>query len=85
MEIDLFEQKSSQDLSWTDLGPIWVPKRGPRRGLLGGKLGSKKVRKNDAKKGLVLGGLGGGRTQLALGNFEPAVIRGRPGYRLRDS
>ena len=27
VEIDLFEQKSSQDLSWTDLGPIWVPKR----------------------------------------------------------
>ena len=70
---------SSQDASWDDLGSIWVAKRGPRRGLLGGKLRSKKVRKNDAKKGLVLGGLGGGRTQRGVGNFEPAVIRGRLG------
>ena len=50
----------SQDASWADLGPIWVAKRGPRRGLLEAKLGSKRVRKSDAKKGLVLVGLGGG-------------------------
>ena len=58
-----FRKKSSQDPSWADLGPIWVAKRGPRRGLLETKLGSKGVRKSEAKKGLVLRRLGGGGTR----------------------
>ena len=62
-----FAKKSSQDLSWTDLGSIWVAKRGPRRGLLETKLGSKRVTKSEAKKGLVLGGLGGGGMPLVVG------------------
>ena len=60
---------SSQDASWDDLGAIWVAKRGPRRGLLGGKLGSKKVRKNDVKKGLVLRGQKGTLGQIAVGSL----------------
>ena len=67
MEIDVFEKRSSRDPSWTGLGPIWVAKRGPRGGLLETKLASKKVRKNDAKKGLVLGGKGGGVHALVVG------------------
>ena len=79
MENDVFEKKSSQDPSWADLGSIWVAKGGPRGGLLETKLGSKRVRKSEAKKGLVLGGLGGGWGRLWLGNFGPGVIRGRLG------
>ena len=60
MEIDVFEEKSSQDASWPHLGTIWVAKGEPRGGLLEVKLGSKRVRKSKAKKGLVLGGLRGG-------------------------
>ena len=69
VENDVFEKKSSQDTSWADLGPIWVAKRGPRRGLLETKLGSKRVRKSEAKKGLVLGGLGGGVAALGVGSL----------------
>ena len=82
MEVGVFEKKSSQDLSWADLGPIWVAKRGPRRGLLETKLGSKRGRKSEAKKGLVLGGLGGGWLRWALGHFEPGVIKGETGWHL---
>ena len=74
-----------QEASRAYLGPIWVAKGGPRGGLLEAKLGSKRVRKSEAKKGLVLGGLGGGCKRWWLGNFDPGVIRGRPGYRPGDS
>ena len=57
-----FHKIGSQDASWVDLGPSWVAKGGPRGGLLETKLGSKRRRKSDAKKGLVLGGQGGGAT-----------------------
>ena len=60
---------SFQDASWDDLGAIWVAKRGPRRGLLGGKLGSKKVRKNEVKKGLVLRGQGVTLDQSVVGSL----------------
>ena len=60
MNIDVFEQQSSQDVSWDDLGPIWVAKRGSKRAPFGIEVEPKTVTKNDAKKGLVLGGLGGG-------------------------
>ena len=46
---------------------------------MGGKLGQKKVRKSDAKKGLVLGGQGGGGLFPPLGQVGPALIRGRLG------
>ena len=39
VEIDLFEKKWSQDVSWDDLGPIWAPKGVQDGGLLGPKLG----------------------------------------------
>ena len=67
VKIDVFEKESSQDPSWADLGSIWVAKGGPRGGLLETKLGSKRVRKSEAKKGLVLGGLGGGGPAFAAG------------------
>ena len=60
MKNDVFEAKWSQDRSWGDLGSIWVAKRGRLGRPLEGQVGSKKGRKSDAKKGLVLGGLGGG-------------------------
>ena len=60
---------SFQDASWDDLEAIWVAKRGPRRGLLGSKVGSKRVRKSEAKKGLVLGGLGGDLPPLVVGSL----------------
>ena len=69
VEIDVFEKKSSQDASWPDLGPIWVAKGGPRGGLSEAKLGWKRVRKSKAKKGLVLGGLGGGLPPLVAGSL----------------
>ena len=69
MEIDVFKEKSSQDPSWPHLGPIWVAKRAPRGGLLEAKLGSKRVRKSEAKKGLVLGGLGGGVEPIVVGSL----------------
>ena len=59
MKNDVFEAKSSQDGSWGDLGSIWVAKRGRFGRPLEGQVGSKKGRKSDAKKGLVLGGLKG--------------------------
>ena len=62
-----FHKIRSQDASWVDLGPSWVAKGGPRRGLLETKLGSKRIRKNETKKGLVLGGLGGGAGQTVAG------------------
>ena len=57
MNIDLFEQKSSQDASWDDLGPIWVATRGSKRAPFGTEVEPKRVTKNDAKKGLVLGSI----------------------------
>ena len=64
MKIDVFEKKWSQDASWDDLGSIWVAK-GVRKGRpLETKVASKKGRKNDAKKGLVLGGQRGGVEQV---------------------
>ena len=59
VKVDFFHEIRSQDASWVDLGPTWVAKRDPRGGLLETKLGSKRVSKSDAKKGLVFGGLGG--------------------------
>ena len=41
-KIDVLEENWCQDLSWGDLGSIWVAKRGPRRGLGEGKVGIKK-------------------------------------------
>ena len=55
---NVFEAKWSQDGSWGDLGSIWVAKRGRLGGPLEGQVGSRKGRKSEAKKGLVLGGLG---------------------------
>ena len=68
MKIVVFEKKYSQDPSWIDFGPIWVAKGGPRGGLLEAKLGSKRVRKSEAKKGLVLGGQVGGVHALVVGS-----------------
>ena len=79
MEIDVFEKKSFQDASWVDLGPIWVAKRGPRGGLLETKLGSKRVRKSEAKKGLVLGGLGGGVAPFVVGSLAAGSDKGETG------
>ena len=81
----VFEAKSSQDGSWGDLGSIWVAKRGRLGRPLEGQVGSKKGRKSDAKKGLVLVGLGGGWRGLWLGHLGPGVIRGRPRYRRGDA
>ena len=69
VENDVFEKKSSQDPSWADLGSIWVAKGGPRGGLLETKVGSKRVRKSEAKKGLVLGGLWGGIPSFVVGSL----------------
>ena len=60
MEISVFEVKWSQDASWVDLGSVWVAKRGRLGRPFGIKLEYKRIRKSDAKKGLVLEGLGGG-------------------------
>ena len=65
----------SQDPSWTDLGSIWVAKGGPRGRLLEAKLGSKKVKKSDAKKGLVLRRLGGG-DGIAVGSLWAGSDKG---------
>ena len=82
MEIDVFEKKSRQDPSWTDLGSIWVAKGGPRGGLLEAKLESKRVKKSDAKKGLVLGGQGGGVHPFAVGQLEAGSDKGETGQPL---
>ena len=76
MEIDVFEKRSSRDPSWPGLGPIWVAKRGPRGGLLEAKLGSKRVRKSDTKKGLVLVGQGGWVEQIAVGSLGAGGHKG---------
>ena len=76
MNIDLFEQKSSQDVSWDDLGPIWVAKRGSKRAPFGTEVEPKTVTKNDAKKGLVLGGLGGGWPTLVRDQLGPGSNKG---------
>ena len=39
VEIDVFEKKMSQDLSWDDLGTIWVAKGLQKGRLWGHKLG----------------------------------------------
>ena len=52
----------------TRLGSI-LGRLGSRQGLLGTKLGSKRGRKSEAKKGLVLGGLGGGMAPFAAGSL----------------
>ena len=44
MQNDVFEKIRLQDLSWTDLGPILVPKGVQDGGLLGPKLGKKILR-----------------------------------------
>ena len=81
----VFEAKSSQDGSWGDLGSIWVAKRGPLGSPLEGQVGSKKRKKSDAKKGLVLEGQGGGWTISPLGHFGPVESKGETGYRRGDS
>ena len=41
---DVFEKIRLQDLSWTDLGPIWAPKGVQDGGLLGPKLGQRSLK-----------------------------------------
>ena len=82
MKNHVFEKKSSQDPSWAHLGPTWVAKRGLRGGLWETKLGSKRVRKSEAKKGLVLGGLGGGAEPLVAGSLEAGSDKGETGWHL---
>ena len=81
MKINVFVQNKVSrrvlDRSW----PILVARGGPRGGLLETKLGSRRVRKSEAKKGLVLGGLCGpflvvlGVLEGVLGGLE-AVLGG---------
>lgn len=77
MKNDVFEAKWSQDGSWGDLGSIWVAKRGRLGRPLEGQVGSKKGRKSEAKKGLVLAWSWGGWSRLPLGHLGPVVIRER--------
>ena len=51
--------------SWVDL----ARQKGSKTRPLGSKLGSKRVRKSEAKKGLVLGGQGGDLPQLVVGSL----------------
>ena len=44
VEIDVVEKITFQDPSWTDLGPIWAPKGLQDGGLLGPKLGQKRLK-----------------------------------------
>ena len=44
MQNDVFEKIRLQDLSWTDLGPIWAPKRVQDGSLLGPKLGQRSLK-----------------------------------------
>ena len=67
MKNDVFEAKWSQDGSWEDLGSIWVAKRGRLGRPLEGQVGSKKGRKSDAKKGLVLA--------WSWGRVRPIAVR----------
>ena len=41
---DVFEKIRLQDLSWTDLGPIWAPKGVQDGSLLGPKLGQRSLK-----------------------------------------
>ena len=41
---NVFERIRLQDLSWTDLGPIWAPKGVQDGGLLGPKLGQRSLK-----------------------------------------
>ena len=85
MEISVFEEKSSQDPSWPHLGPIWVAKRGPRGGLWEAKLGSKRVRKSEAKKGLVLGGQGGDLPPIYVWSLAAGIDKGETAWHLPPS
>ena len=82
MKNDVFEAKWSQDGSWEDLGSIWVAKRGRLGRPLEGQVGSKKGRKSDAKKGLVLGGLGGGWSGSVRRSLWAGSNKGETGLRL---
>ena len=72
-KIDLFEEKWSQDASWDDLGPIWVAKRGRLGRPFAAQVGPKRMKKSDAKKGLVLGGQGGGVAAFVVGSLEAGL------------
>ena len=76
---DVFEAKSSQDRSWGDLGSIWVAKRGRLGRPLEGQVGSKKGRKSDAKKGLVLAWSWGGVDSIGVGSLWPRSNKGETG------
>ena len=76
---------SPQDPSWADLGPIWVAKRGRLGRLFGTQLGSKKGGKSDAKKGLVLEGLGGGVPPIAVRSLGAGGNKGETWLPPKDS
>ena len=76
MKNDVFEAKSSQDGSWGDLGSIWVAKRGRLGRPLEGQVGSKKGRKSDAKKGLVLAWSWGGVGAIVVGSLGAGSDKG---------
>ena len=82
MEIDVFEKIASQDASWADLGSIWVAKRGRLGRPFGVKLGLKRVRKSDAKKGLVLVGSWGGVGAIGGGSLWAGSDKGETELRL---
>ena len=79
MKNDVFEAKSSQDRSWGDLESIWVAKRGRLGRSLEGQVGSKKGRKSDAKKGLVLAWSWGEVDPIAVGSLWPGSNKGETG------
>ena len=76
MKNDVFEAKWSQDGSWGDLGSIWVAKRGRLGRPLEGQVGSKKGRKSDAKKGLVLAWSWGGVEAIVVRSLGAGGNRG---------
>ena len=82
MKIHVFDKMSSPNPCWADLGLIWVAKRGRLGRPFGTKVGSKRVRQSDAKKGLVLGGLGGGVGAIAVGQLGAGSDKGETGLRL---
>ena len=76
MKNDVFEAKSSQDRSWGDLESIWVAKRGRLGRSLEGQVGSKKGRKSDAKKGLVLAWSWGGGGPIVVRSLGAGSDKG---------